>query len=193
MRSLAAAVALVLALASCKSRPPHPMVTVEVMGTTVNGERVASLEEALRAEPRGSIDVAISPDIEVARGADAVRAIARAGYPRMSIRSGRTATTLRFWSGEPRDVLHVERDAVTNGFVLRFERGKRIVVGDRSAAGEMIAAEWPPAPGDAPRALVVRVPDGTFREALELARWLGTQPELADASVAFEVGPPSRD
>lgn len=168
------------------------MVNVDVMGTTVNGERVASLEEALGAQPKGAIDVTISPDVEPGPGADVVRAIARAGYPRMTIRSGATVAAITFFGGEQRDVLHVERDAVTNGFVLRFERGKRLTVGDRSAASEMIAAEWPLVPGSAPRAVVVRIPDGTFREALELARWLGTQPELADAAFAFEVGPPSR-
>lgn len=157
------------------------------MGTTVNGERVASLETALRSEPKGAIDLVISPDLEVAAGVDVLRATARAGYPRMSVRSGTTSAPLRWWSDDPREPLRVERDPVTNGFVLRFPRGKRMTVGDRAAVSEMIAAE-----GETPRALVLRVPNGTFREALELTRWLTSQPELKDAPVAIEVGPPSR-
>lgn len=188
----AAALALV-ALGACKKHPPHPSVSADVMGTTVNGARVTSLESALRDEPKGPIDVTISPDVEAAPGVEIVRTVARAGFSRMNVHAGRTSAVLTWYGGEPREVLHVERDAVTNGFVLRFEGGRRMTVNDRAAAAEMIAAYLPPSRDSRKRALVLRIPNGTFREALELADWFGRQPELVDAAVALEVGPPSRD
>ncbi|HSO31080.1 MAG TPA: hypothetical protein VLT33_01155 [Labilithrix sp.] len=151
----------------------------------------------------GVVDLEIPSETDVGPGVSVASALAQAGYRRMNVRSGDVTAQLDWWlrSGadtERRELVHVESDPRTRGFVVRFageatpRTGRRHDVADRADAAKAIAAEWAETPGPFPRALVVRVPNGTFHDALALAGSFRSLPELAAARIAIEIGAPSR-
>lgn len=150
----------------------------------------------------GVVDLEIPSETDVGPGVSIASALAQAGYRRMNVRSGDVAVQLDWWLRrgdiERRELVHVESDPSTRGFVVRFageatpRTGRRHDVADRGGAARAIAAEWAETPAPLPRALVIRVPNGTFHDALALAGSFRSLPELAGARIAIEIGAPSR-
>ena len=153
----------------------------------------------------GAVDLEVPSEMDVGPGVSVASALAQAGYRELNVRSGDMSAKLDWWirgaDGEPRDVVHVDSDPKTRGFVVRFSgegtprtpgARRRHDVADRADAAKAIASEWIAAPGPVPRALVLRVPSGTFHDALALAGSFRALPELAGARIAIEIGAPAR-
>jgi len=151
----------------------------------------------------GSADLEIPLETDVGPGVSVASALAQAGYRQLNVRSGDLTTKVDWWlrsstDTERRELVHVESDPRTRGFVVRFageatpRAGHRHDVADRAEAARVIASEWTETPGPFPRALVLRVPSGTFHDALALAGAFRSLPELASARIAIEIGAPSR-
>ena len=151
----------------------------------------------------GTVDLQVPAEVDVAPGVSVASAVAAVGYRQLDVRSGEVAARLEWWIPAPQgsrrvEVVHVESDPKTRGFVVRItgegslHGGHRHDVADREAATKAIGREWAESPGSPPDALVVRVPNGTFHDALLLVQALRALPELNAARVALEVGSPSR-
>jgi len=152
----------------------------------------------------GTVDLQVPTEIDVAPGVSVASAVAAAGYRQLDVRSGDVAARLEWWiparkdSTRVEEVVHVESDSTTRGFVVRItgegspHGNHHHDVADREAAMKVIGREWVETPGPPPNALVVRLPSGTFHDALLLVQALRALPELTAARVALEGGSPSR-
>lgn len=151
----------------------------------------------------GTVDLEIPAETDIAPGVSVAAAAAQAGYHQLNVHTGDVTTTIDWWvhgpSGSARvDVVRVESDPKTRGFVVRLDgqasprRGHRYDVADREAVAKALAREWSETPGPPASALVLRVPSGTFHDALALVQAFRAAPELASAGVAIEIGAPSR-
>jgi hypothetical protein len=151
----------------------------------------------------GTVDLEVPSEMDVAPGVSVAAAVAQVGYHRLNVHTGDLTTTLDWWVNAPSgsgrvDLVHVESDPKTRGFVVRLDgqasprRGHRYDVADREAATRAIGREWSELPGPPPSALILRVANGTFHDALALVQAFRAAPELATARVAIEIGSPSR-
>jgi hypothetical protein len=172
-------------------------------------ETTPPLSEILRMErqtweaihPRGvfvaPVDLSVPAEMEVGPGVTVASTIASVGYRQLTVHSGDITMKLDYWVNKPpddaRELVHVRYDAGTRGFVVHFDNQakQRQNAADRDDVAKMLASRWTSTPGPRPRALMLRVPKGsTFHDALALARAFLALPELAGASVAFEIGGP---
>lgn len=174
---------------------------------------IPPLEELLRKDreiwktihPGSSFDslveVHVPAETDVGPGVTVASTLADTGYRTLNVHSGDITMKLDYWvrsgpDADPRELVHVEYDDKTRVFTVRFggeptvRTGHRHKVSDRAEAAKAIASEWAGPPGELARGLILRVPNGTFHDALALARGFLALPELAGATVAFEVGAP---
>ncbi len=149
------------------------------------------------------VDLEVPAVMEVGPGVSVASTLASTGYRQLNVHSGDLTMKLDYWvrsppDADPRELVHVEVDGVTGSFLVRFggettaRTGHRHDARDRDAAAKAIASEWSSTTRDLPRGLVLRIPKGSFHDALALARSFLALPELAGATVAFEIGEPSR-
>ncbi|MDB4943365.1 MAG: hypothetical protein JWP97_2899 [Labilithrix sp.] len=159
----------------------------------------ADRERWLRIHPgkafAGTAEIFVPSGTSAGAGTSVAATAAGTGYPRLELKEGNDTYPIEWWPGPgaaPRPVLHVEREAATKEIRLRFtgvgaNAGPRIVVATVADAVAAIAKEWGAGPA-VPRALALRVPNGSMHDVLVLMRELLAAPALAQAQVSLEIG-----
>ena len=182
---------------------PNKRIGVPLLDVLLGGARDNWKAIHEGKELTGSVALEIPPALDVGPGVSVAAVAAQAGYRLLDVHSGELAAKLDWWLPAPKDgkrleIVHVEQDGQTHGFLVRLSGdatpriGHRFEAADGEAAAKAIAQEWAATPGPPPSALVVRVPNGTFHDALGIVQGLRVVPELAAARVAIEIGAPSR-